>query len=102
MAVPGSPAPPTADISVTVDAKVRQRLANATTYTPGVPGTRSSTATQLSSPTAAISGTSTVLDPFTGVISFQPGGSTLILSVTRKNPQDRRLSNSGGQNGEPI
>ena len=51
-AVPGSPAPPTADISATVDAKVRQRLANATTYTPGVPGTRSPTATQLSSPTA--------------------------------------------------
>ena len=205
-AVPGSPAPPTADISATVDAKVRQRLANATTYTPGVPGTRSPTSTQLSSPTAgagdptpavggsrgnrntrangtltptptisltptvmptptsmptativptptptfdddhgdtavfatiitfeesptilsgeldvlddidyfaisntepgktwaftpedlppetssgryppiAISGTSTVPDPFTGVISFQPGGSTLILSMTSK------------------
>jgi len=51
-AVPGSPAPPTADISATVDAKVRQRLANATTYTPRVPGTRSPTSTQLSSPTA--------------------------------------------------
>ena len=35
-------------------------------------------------PPIAISGTSTVPDPFTGVISFQPGGSTLILSMTSK------------------
>jgi hypothetical protein len=35
-------------------------------------------------PPIAISGTSTVPDPCTGVFSFQPGGSTLILSMTSK------------------
>ena len=35
-------------------------------------------------PPIAISGTSTVPGPFTGGISFQPGGSTLILSMTSK------------------
>ena len=52
MVVTGSSTPPTADIRATVDFKVRQRLANATTYAPGVPGTRSPTATELSSPTS--------------------------------------------------
>lgn len=160
-AVPGSPAPPTADISATVDAKVRQRLANGTlTPTPTISLTPTVMPTPTSMPTAtivptptptfdddhgdtavfatiitfeesptilsgeldvlddidyfaisntepgktwvftpvdlppetssgryppiAISGTSTVPDPFTGVISFQPGGSTLILSMTSK------------------
>ena len=160
-AVPGSPAPPTADISATVDAKVRQRLANGTlTPTPTISLTPTVMPTPTSMPTAtivptptptfdddhgdtavfatiitfeesptslsgeldvldgidyfaisntepgktwaftpedlppetssgryppiAISGTSTVPDPFTGGISFQPGGSTLILSMTSK------------------
>ena len=160
-AVPGSPAPPTADISATVDAKVRQRLANGTlTPTPTISLTPTVMPTPTSMPTAtivptptptfdddhgdtavfatiitfeesptilsgeldvlddidyfaisntepgktwvftpedhppetssgryppiAISGTSTVPDPCTGVFSFQPGGSTLILSMTSK------------------
>ena len=73
-AVPGSPAPPAADISATVDAKVRQRLANATTYTPGVPGTRSPTATQLSSPTAEAGDLTPAVGEAEGTATLGPTG----------------------------